>query len=128
MATVLVLLPFIGKPFHIDDPLFVWVAQHIQSHPLDPYGFNVNWYGFDQPLWDITKNPPFACYYLALFGSAFGWSERVLHAALLLPAMAVIVGNASVGESFLPDARCWRRCARSSRRCFSCPARRSCAM
>ncbi len=100
VATVLTLLPYLGKPFHIDDPLFVWVAQHVQSQPLNPYGFNVNWYGFDQPLWDITKNPPFVCYYLALFGGAFGWSERVLHAALLLPAMAVIVGTHRLANRF----------------------------
>ena len=100
LATVIVLLPYLGKPFHIDDPLFVWVAQHIQSHPLDPYGFNVNWYGFDQPLWDITKNPPFAAYYLALFGAVFGWTERVLHLALLLPAIAVILGTHRLAKHF----------------------------
>ena len=100
VATVLALLPYLGKPFHIDDPLFMWVAQHIQSHPLDPYGFNVNWYGFDQPLWDITKNPPFACYYLALFGGAFGWSEKVLHAALLLPAVAAVAGTHRLANHF----------------------------
>jgi hypothetical protein len=92
LATLAVLLPFIGKPFNIDDPLFVWVAQHIRLHPLDPYGFNVNWYSYEMPLWALTKNPPLACYYLALVGSVFGWSEPVLHAALLLPAVAAVVG------------------------------------
>jgi len=100
LATAIVLLPYLSKPFHIDDPLFVWVAQHIHSHPLDPYGFNVNWYGFDQPLWDITKNPPFAAYYLALFGGLFGWSERVLHIALLLPAIAVVLGTYRLAKHF----------------------------
>jgi 4-amino-4-deoxy-L-arabinose transferase-like glycosyltransferase len=93
LATVLILLPFIRKPFNIDDPLFVWVAQHIQAHPGNPYGFNVNWYGYDWPLWDITKNPPLACYYLAAVGSLFGWSEIALHVALLLPAIAVVIGT-----------------------------------
>lgn len=91
-ATVLVLLPFLGKPFNIDDPLFLWAAQHIRAHPLDPYGFNVNWYGFDLPMSGVTQNPPLACYYLAIFGSLFGWSEAVLHGSLLLPAMAVVLG------------------------------------
>jgi 4-amino-4-deoxy-L-arabinose transferase-like glycosyltransferase len=100
LATVLALLPFIGKPFNIDDPLFVWVAQHIHSHPLDPYGFKVNWYGFDWPLWDITKNPPLACYYLAIFGNAFGWSEAVLHAAFLLPAIGVVLGAHRLAKHF----------------------------
>ena len=93
LATLIGLLPFVGKPFHIDDPLFVWVAQHIRSHPTNPYGFAVNWYGYDAPLWEITKNPPLACYYLAAAGSVFGWSEISLHAAFLLPAILVIMGT-----------------------------------
>jgi 4-amino-4-deoxy-L-arabinose transferase-like glycosyltransferase len=100
LATLAVLLPFIGKPFDIDDPLFVWVAQHIRSHPLDPYGFNVNWYGYEMPLWALTKNPPLAGYYLALVGSVFGWSESVLHTALLLPAVAVVVGAYRLAARF----------------------------
>jgi hypothetical protein len=100
VATSIVLLPYLSKPFHMDDPLFVWVAQHIQNHPLNPYGFNANWYGFDQPLWDITKNPPFTGYYLALFGGVFGWSERVLHIALLLPAIAVTLGTHRLAKHF----------------------------
>jgi len=100
LATLAVLLPFIGKPFNIDDPLFVWAAQHIQFHPLDPYGFNVNWYGYEAPLWVITKNPPLACYYLAAVGSIFGWSETVLHSALLLPAIAVVVGTYRLAARF----------------------------
>ena len=93
LATLIVLVPFLGKPFNIDDPLFVWAARHIQAHPLNPYGFNVNWYGYDWPMWDITKNPPLACYYLAGFGSVFGWSEVALHAAFLLPAIATVLGT-----------------------------------
>jgi hypothetical protein len=100
VATVAVLLPFIGKPFNIDDPLFVWVAQHIQSHPLDPYGFSVNWYSYEMPLWALTKNPPLASYYLALVGSVFGWSESVLHGAMLLPAIAVVVGTYRLAARF----------------------------
>jgi 4-amino-4-deoxy-L-arabinose transferase-like glycosyltransferase len=100
LVTVAVLFPFAGKPFNIDDPLFVWIARHIQSHPTNPYGFNVNWYGYDWPLWDITKNPPLACYYLSAAGSLFGWSETSLHAAFLLPAIAVILGAYRLAARF----------------------------
>ena len=92
-ATIAVLLPFAGKAFHIDDPLFVWAGRHIAEHPLDPYGFTANWSLADQPFYEITKNPPLAAYYLALAGSLFGWSEIALHLAFLLPAVAVVLGT-----------------------------------
>ena len=100
LTTLAALLPFIGKPFNIDDPLFVWAAQHVRSHPMDPYGFNANWYGHEMPFWAITQNPPLACYYLAMVGSVFGWSEMVLHSALLLPAVATIVGAYQLATRF----------------------------
>jgi 4-amino-4-deoxy-L-arabinose transferase-like glycosyltransferase len=85
--------PFLTKPFNIDDPLFLWAARQIQSHPFDPYGFEVNWYGFPMRMWEVTKNPPLACYFLAISAAMFGWSEVALHAAFLLPAVAVILGT-----------------------------------
>jgi hypothetical protein len=104
--TLCCLLPFLGKPFHIDDPLFVWCARQIISHPLDFYGFNINWEGQTDPMSVITQNPPLAPYYLAASGSLFGWSELSLHAAFLVPAMAVILGTCFVAKQFcsLPNA------------------------
>jgi len=93
LACVLCLAPFADKAFHIDDPLFVWAARHIQSHPLDFYGFTVNWDGFEKPMSEVTKNPPLASYYLALAASLFGWTERALHLAFLLPAAAAVLGT-----------------------------------
>ena len=86
------LLPFVNRAFHIDDPLFLWAAKQIQTHPADPYGFRVNWYGSDMAMFDVTKNPPLASYYLALVASIVGWSERALHLALMLPALSVVAG------------------------------------
>ena len=92
--------PFIARPLNIDDPLFVWSAQQIVKHPADPYGFDVNWYGMPMPMWATTKNPPLTCYYLALAGSVFGWSEPALHGAMLLPAIAVILGTYRLARRF----------------------------
>ena len=39
----LTLFPFIDKPFHMDDPMFLWTARQIQKTPLNFYGFDVNW-------------------------------------------------------------------------------------
>ena len=91
--TAVCLIPFCGKAFHIDDTLFLWAAKHIQSHPFDPYGFPVNWYGTIKSLSQVMKNPPLNCYFIALVGHLAGWSETALHLAFLIPALAVILGT-----------------------------------
>lgn len=85
--------PFLAKPFNIDDPLFIQLAQHVQARPENPFGFDVNWYGQSSPMWTVTENPPLAGYYFALAGSLLGWSEISLHLAGLLAALAVILGT-----------------------------------
>jgi 4-amino-4-deoxy-L-arabinose transferase-like glycosyltransferase len=96
----MLVLPFIGKAFNIDDPLFIWTAQHIQANPGNPYGFSVNWYGWDRPMSIINKNPPLASYYIALAASVFGWSESALHLTFLLPALAVAIGMYLIARRF----------------------------
>jgi len=93
LVVLAALAPFLAKPFNIDEPLFLWTARQIQAHPGNPYGFNVNWYGTAMPMSLVTKNPPLACYYLALAAKIFGWSEAGLHAAFLLPALAMAWGT-----------------------------------
>src|SRR5882724_2177256 len=92
------LLPFVGKAFHIDDTLFLRVAEQIQKHPADFYGFRMNWYGVSRPMVENFDNPPLACYYLALAGWLGGWSEPVLHLAFLLPALAAAWGIFSLAR------------------------------
>jgi 4-amino-4-deoxy-L-arabinose transferase-like glycosyltransferase len=87
------LLPFLGKPVHVDDPLFVWAARRILVAPWDPYGFQVSWYEWAQPMHEVTKNPPLAAYLLALGGALLGWSEAALHATMLAPAVLAVLGT-----------------------------------
>ena len=100
LLTVIVLAPFLAKPFNMDDPLFIWAGQQIQSHPGDPYGFMVNWYGLPQPMWTATQNPPLFSYYLALAAGLLGWTEIALHGACLLPAVAAVLGTYRLAQSF----------------------------
>ena len=93
LVTLAALLPFLAKPFNMDDPCYVWAAQHIQSHPENPYDFQVNWSGVTQPMWRVTQNPPLFSYYLALAAGLFGWSEIGMHLACLLPAVATVLGT-----------------------------------
>ena len=92
--------PFITKPFNLDDPLFLWLGAQIQSHPGNPFGFDVNWYGAAQPMWSVTENPPLAGYFIALASAIFGRSEMALHAAFLIPAIAAVLGTRRLAEHF----------------------------
>jgi hypothetical protein len=98
--TLAALAPFLAKPFNIDDPLFIWVAKNIQAHPLNPFGFNVNWFGTVTPMWLATENPPVACYYMAFAAAVLGWSEVALHFAFLLPAIAAVLGTYRLAQKF----------------------------
>jgi 4-amino-4-deoxy-L-arabinose transferase-like glycosyltransferase len=98
LTCLVCLAPFLGKAVHLDDPLFIWTAQQIQHHPLDFFGFTVNWYGRSSPMYAVMQNPPLACYYLAAAGSLLGWSEPALHLALLAPAFAVLWGTYRLAE------------------------------
>lgn len=100
LLTMAVLLPFAGKPFNMDDPLFIWAAHQIQAHPGNPYGFNVEWNWHSSPLWKVTENPPLAAYYIALAAGVMGWSEMTLHLAFLLPALAAILGTFRLARHF----------------------------
>src|SRR5471030_1580963 len=100
IVTLACLVPFIGKPFHIDDPLFVWCAQHLQSNPVDFYGFNINWQGRQELMAMVTQNPPMASYYMALVGFLFGWSEMALHTGFLLPAVGAVIGIYYLARNF----------------------------
>jgi hypothetical protein len=92
LLTVALLLPFLGKPLHVDDPMYVWTAKHIVEHPVDFYGLNVNWIQSTDSMAVANKNPPGASYWLALVGALFGWSEPALHAGMLVPAVLAVVG------------------------------------
>jgi 4-amino-4-deoxy-L-arabinose transferase-like glycosyltransferase len=92
-VTAALLLPFAGKAFHMDDPLFIWAARHIRSSPADFYGFDVSWYEETAPMSEVMKNPPGASYYMALVSLVAGWSEVALHLAFLIPAVAAALGT-----------------------------------
>jgi hypothetical protein len=100
LATIAFLTPFSGKAFNIDDPLFVWTAQQLTQHPLNPYGFHLVWYRTDQPMFAITKNPPLASYFGAMVGVLAGWSERAWHIAFFLPAIGVVLGSYRLAQRF----------------------------
>ncbi|MCH7599004.1 MAG: glycosyltransferase family 39 protein [Myxococcales bacterium] len=103
LVTLGLLLPFAGKAFHIDDPIFLWTAEQISASPTDFFGFDVNWYGFIEPMYAVNKNPPLVSYYLALVAAFAGWSEFSLHLGMLLPTLALALGIYRLAERFCDE-------------------------
>jgi 4-amino-4-deoxy-L-arabinose transferase-like glycosyltransferase len=100
VATVSLLLPFASKAVHMDDPLFIWAGHHIRSHPFNPYGFDVNWYGSVMPMADVTKNPPLTSGYIAVLSSIVGEHEFWLHVGFLAQALGVVLGTYTLAHRF----------------------------
>ncbi|MGI8890496.1 MAG: ArnT family glycosyltransferase [Chthoniobacterales bacterium] len=92
-----------NKAYDIDDPLFLWMAQQIVKHPLDPYGAVVHWSSTAEPMWIAMQNPPLCAYYMAAVGSAFGFGEVVMHLAFLLPAIGAVLGTFSLARRFCSE-------------------------
>ena len=84
----------------MDDPLFVWAAQNIVHHPLNPYGFDVVWYKSALPMSEVTKNPPLASYYGALITLVAGLSERAWHIGFAFFAVGVVLGTYRFAQRF----------------------------
>jgi 4-amino-4-deoxy-L-arabinose transferase-like glycosyltransferase len=100
LISLAMLVPFLSKPFNIDDPMFIWLGKQIQAHPANPFGFDVNWYARSMPFWQVNQNPPLAGYCIALVAAILGWSEVALHAAFTLAAVLVIFGIYRLADHF----------------------------
>ncbi len=42
----------VSKPLHVDDPFIYRVAEQIRAHPFDPYGFDIFWLQWPQPVFE----------------------------------------------------------------------------
>src|SRR5205085_12580163 len=69
------------------------MAQQIAKHPLDPYGFDVNWSAFTQPMSLVMQNPPLCSDFIAAVASVVGWSEMALHSAFLFWTVLSVFGT-----------------------------------
>jgi|GEM_PF-1599933 len=103
LLAVLLLLPYLNKPFHIDDPVFLAQGRHLTSAPADPLGFTLNWDGRPERADQFHTNPPLIGYYLAAGISLFGESELALHAMFLLFPFLAGLGMASLARRFNID-------------------------
>jgi len=93
-ATLALLLPFIAKPFHLDDTLYLAAAEQIRKEPLNFYGGTVHWSKTFMPQHAAQTNPPLFPYALAAASLVNGFDEVTLHLAALAPAVGAVLGFA----------------------------------
>lgn len=97
-------LPGAQRPFHIDDPNFLRMAQHATVvDPLGLYDFQINWGGSPERAFDILSNPPGGPWLLALLGAIAQEQPWVFHLGFLPFLFAVVWGAGQLGHRFAPD-------------------------
>jgi hypothetical protein len=124
-ALLLVLnLPFLGKPVHIDDANFLVLAEGAARDPWRPHAIPINWQGRTEAAFDVLSNPPGVAWLLAplrglplpllhlwvmlwLYPCAWGlwqlgqrWAGRGAELALLVGCSPLVMLAA---QSFTPD-------------------------
>jgi len=100
LGALAVALPFLNKPFHIDDPFVLATAEQIGRDPLRPFSASFNWFDDPDPIFNITTNPPFVSYWLAPVLALFGPSEIALHLAMLPFLILMTLSMATLSRRF----------------------------
>ncbi len=100
VVTLALSLPFLDKPIHIDDPVTLQVTANILRDPVDPLAGEMDWFGHELPLWEVTTNPPFLSYWLAPVVAWRGVSERALHLAMAPFLFLLALGLRSLSGRF----------------------------
>ena len=80
----IITLPFVTHAYHIDEPLFLRIAQQIKEHPLNPFGFIYMWNLKYEPIHEIAAFSPLFSYYLALVSLKYSFPpESLIHISLI---------------------------------------------
>ncbi|MCB9779770.1 MAG: hypothetical protein H6742_14490 [Alphaproteobacteria bacterium] len=90
-------LPFLGKPVHIDDANFLVLARGAALDPWRPHAIAINWQGTTQPAFEVLSNPPGIGWWLAPVVDAPVWVQHLWMLPWLLLAAA---GAWRLGDHF----------------------------
>jgi hypothetical protein len=98
-AVLLVLalvVPFLGKPVHVDDTNFLRLAEGAAQDPWRPHAIEINWLGVSQRAYDVLSNPPGIGWWLAPVRHAPLWAQHLW----MLPWLALALwGMHRLGEA-----------------------------
>ena len=104
LALQLVLvLPFIGQPIHIDDPIFLDIGRNALSHPWHAHDFPYIFEGRLIPDMASHSHPPFVGYWIGLLLLLFGDGPNVhvlLHLGFVVFPLLFAVGMYRLSRRF----------------------------
>ncbi|MBI5870778.1 MAG: glycosyltransferase family 39 protein [Actinobacteria bacterium] len=89
-VTTLMMLPFIARPFHMDDATFIELARARQGNAMETVLTDYTFFGQENEKF-LDTHPPFVPSYIALVIVIAGESEIILHLAFLIfPLIATV--------------------------------------
>ncbi|MFT4977436.1 MAG: hypothetical protein ACI8S6_003341 [Myxococcota bacterium] len=94
---LMVSVPFLWKPVHIDDANFLVLAQGARTDPWRPHETPINWQGHTERAFDVLSNPPGIGWWLAPLAEAPTWAQHLWMLAWLPLA---VWGAGRLGRSF----------------------------
>ncbi|MHB9054281.1 MAG: ArnT family glycosyltransferase [Thermoleophilia bacterium] len=88
--TLLLMLPFLARPFHMDDAGFIELARARLEEPLQTVLHDYTFFGQENPEF-LDTHPPLVPSYIAIVIKVAGESETAGHAAFLIfPLIAAV--------------------------------------
>lgn len=99
-VSLIITIPFLGKPVHIDDTFVLRITARILEAPLDPFAGEIDWFGHLMPVWKATTNPPLISYFLAPLALLSDYSEIIMHSGMVLFHVLLIGGTVSLTRRF----------------------------
>jgi len=105
LLVALTSLPFIGQAFHIDDRLYLEVAEHALENPAFPYDYPLLFEGLRSPDGASHSHLPLTCYYLALAMLLTGSrQEWVFHLFFMLFPLIAAISFYSLARRYVKSA------------------------
>lgn len=92
-------LPFLGRPPHIDDPNFLRLAAGARLDPWRPHAVTINWGGTTERAFEVLSNPPGVAWWLA---PALGWPLWAQHLWMLPWLGLALWGAWALGRALTP--------------------------
>ena len=92
------LVPFLGKAYHIDDPVQITIADQIRMTPLHPYDTIMNFGGRLRKVGEFAAFPPLHGYYLSLPRALGPDAEWWLHLWMLPLSLLGLYGALRLGR------------------------------